>query len=79
MRPIVTDVPWSVYVCVSVCPLVITTSCAKTAELIEMPFGLWTRVSSRNHVLGPDPPEQEAIGGGATPGPLWSIGTTQRQ
>jgi len=24
---------------------------AKTAEAIEMPFGLWTRVGSRNHVL----------------------------
>jgi len=23
-------------------------SCAKTAESIEMPFGLWTRASSRN-------------------------------
>ena len=31
---------------------------AKTDELIEMPFGLWTRVGFRNHVLdrGPDPP-----------------------
>ena len=26
-------------------------SCAKTAELIEMPFGLRTRVGPRNHVL----------------------------
>jgi len=26
-------------------------SCAKTVEPIEMPFGLWTRVSSRVHVL----------------------------
>ena len=25
-------------------------SCAKTAEPIEMPFGLWTLVGSRNHV-----------------------------
>jgi len=24
---------------------------AKTAEPIEMPFGLWTRVGQRNHVL----------------------------
>jgi len=24
---------------------------AKTAELIEMPFGLWTRVGPMNHVL----------------------------
>ena len=31
---------------------------AKTAELIEMLFGLMTRVSPGNHVLdgGPDPP-----------------------
>ena len=26
-------------------------SCAKTAEPIEMPFGLWTRVGPRKHVL----------------------------
>jgi len=26
-------------------------SCAKSAELIEMPFGLWALVGSRNHVL----------------------------
>jgi len=32
-------------------------NCAKTAEPIEMPFGTWTRVGSRNPVLdgGPDP------------------------
>jgi len=31
-------------------------SCVKTAELIEMPFGLWARMRLRNHVLdrGPD-------------------------
>jgi len=30
---------------------------ARTAELIEMPFGLWAQVGSRNHVLNgsPDP------------------------
>jgi len=30
----------------------------KTAEPVEMPFGLWAQVGSRNHVLdeGPDPP-----------------------
>ena len=27
-------------------------SCAKMAEPIEMPFGLWTRVGTRKHVLG---------------------------
>jgi len=26
-------------------------SCAKTAEPIEMPFGLWTRVDRRKRVL----------------------------
>jgi len=26
-------------------------SCAKMAEPIEMPFGLWTRVVQRKHVL----------------------------
>jgi len=32
-------------------------SCAKTAEPIEMPFEMTTRVGQRNHVLdgGPDP------------------------
>jgi len=24
--------------------------CAKTAEQIKMPFGLWTRLGPRNHV-----------------------------
>ena len=35
----------------------------KTAEPIEMPFGVWTRVGPRNHVLsgGPDPPKEGAI------------------
>jgi len=27
-------------------------SCAKAAEPIEMPFGIWTRVGPRKHVLG---------------------------
>jgi len=40
-----------------VCLCVTILSRAKTAEPIEMPFGLWTRVGLRNHVLdgGPDP------------------------
>jgi len=29
-----------------------TVSCAEMAEPIEMPFGLWTLVGPRNHVLG---------------------------
>ena len=36
--------------------------CAKTAEQIKMPFGLWAWVGSRNHVLhgGPDPHAQKS-------------------
>ena len=43
-------------VCLSVAWSVATVSPAKTAELIEMPFGVWTRLDQRNHVLdeGPD-------------------------
>ena len=41
-RPIVANVLWSV------CLLVTTVSCAKTAKPIEMSFGMWTRVSPRN-------------------------------
>ena len=45
MRPIVTDrVAWSVG------RFVTLVSPAKTAEVIEMPFGLRTRVGQRNHV-----------------------------
>jgi len=53
MRPFATDVAWSV------CLLDTTVSHIKTAEPIEMPFGLWTRVYSRNYVLdgGPDNPK----------------------
>jgi len=38
-------------------------NCAKTAKPIEMPFGLWTQVGPRKHVLhgGPDPPCEGAI------------------
>jgi len=37
--------------------------CAKTAEPIEMPFGLWTWMGPRNRVLhgGSDPPWEETI------------------
>ena len=50
-----------VSVCLSVCPCVYVlgrrVSCAKTAELIEMPFGALTHEGPRNHVLNgsPDP------------------------
>ena len=33
--------------CLSVCLLVTTTSCAETAELIEIPFDVWTRRGPR--------------------------------
>jgi len=38
-------------------------SCAKTAEPIEMPLGVWTPVGRRNHVLGGAriPPGEGAI------------------
>ena len=49
MPPIVTDhVAWSVGL--SVCHSVTPNPC-KTAEPIEMPFGLWTRVVPRKHLL----------------------------
>jgi len=53
-RPTVTDVPWSVCVClcVSVCLLVTTVSPTKTDEPIEMPFRVLTPVGLRNQVLG---------------------------
>jgi len=52
VRPIVTDrVAWSVGLSVTL------VSHAKTAQQIEMPFGLRTQVGLRNNVLdgGPDP------------------------
>ena len=33
----------------------IAVSCVKTAEPIEMPFGLWARVGSGNYVLNGAP------------------------
>jgi len=55
MRPIVTDrIAWSVGWSVTV------VSHAKSAEPnqpIEMPFGLWARIGSRNHVLGVQMPQ----------------------
>jgi len=41
-------------VCLSVCLSVTIVSPAKTAEPIEMPFGIWIRVGSRKHVLDRD-------------------------
>jgi len=60
MRPIVTDrVAWSVGRSVTL------VSPAKTAEPIEMPFGLWLWMVPRNHKLdgGPDPLWEGAISG----------------
>jgi len=37
-------------------------SCAKAAEPIEMPFGTWTQVGTRKHVLG-----------GVHSGAMWQI------
>ena len=66
MRPIVTDtVAWSI--CRSVCRSICHTSePCKTAEPIEMPFGLRTRVGPMNRVLdcGPDPPWEGEISSG---------------
>ena len=42
-----------------VCQSVMVVSCAKTAELIDMPYGLWTWVGQRNHVLDGDPDPME--------------------
>jgi len=58
MRPIVTDrVAWSVGLSVTV------VSPAKTAQPIEMPFGLRTGIGPRNHCItrGSDPPLEGAI------------------
>ena len=38
----------------SVCRSVTVMSPAKPAEPIEMPFGIWTQVGSREHVLDGD-------------------------
>ena len=42
-------------VCLCVSLLDTTVSCVKMAEQLEMPFGLWTVVGPRNHVLGDGP------------------------
>jgi len=62
MRPIATDgVACSVGR--SVCRSDTTVSCAKTAEPIEMTFGMWTPVGPRKPCIrwGPNPPYEEAI------------------
>ena len=48
--------------CLSACDAT-TRYPAKTAGLIEMPFGKWSDMGPSNHVLdvGPDPPGEGAI------------------
>jgi len=51
-------------------------SCAKTAEPIETPFGTWTRVGPRNHILVSCTiliPTREAALLRAKMGPAWDI------
>jgi len=56
MRPTVTDgLMWFVHLSVTI------DSSAKMAELIDMPFGIWTQVGPRNHVLGPVRPCEGAF------------------
>ena len=44
-------------------------SCVKTAEPTDMPFGLWTRVSTGKHGLGGSP-DPTGYGGNFYPGQL---------
>jgi len=63
MRPIATDVEWSVCTSVYLCLLDTTMNRAKTVEPIDLPFELWTRVGPRNHVLsGSSDPYMERSG-----------------
>jgi len=64
-------------VCRSVCRSVTLVSPAKTAEAIELPLGLRTRVGPRNHVLDgvQIPPREGIILRGQRGVLLWSIGT----
>jgi len=62
MWSIVTDrVAWSVGLPVGLSVTLVNP--AKTAELINMPFGLSARIGPKNHVLDgvPDPPWEGAI------------------
>jgi len=54
MLSVVTDIAWSVFVCLSVSH---THKNYKTDEQIEVSFGKWTQVGPRYYVLdgGPDP------------------------
>ena len=74
MRPVATDVHSTSHVAWSVCVYVLGTrvSCAKTAELIEMPFGDdWSRCGSNEPCIrwGPDPALEEKLLTGRNYGP----------
>ena len=51
-------------VVLSICPLVTTVNSGKTADSIQMSFGVVGRVSPRNHVSFPGPHEKGQILGG---------------
>ena len=75
MRPIASHVHGLSVCLMSVCLLVTTMYCGKTAGPIEMPFGMLGGVGHSHHVLdgGPDPPMVRGNFGGFSP-PLKSIG-----
>ena len=60
MRPVVSDVPWSV----SMCLLDTAISCANTDEPINMLFGAWTQVGPRNRFRGGQISQREDSFGG---------------
>ena len=51
-------------VCLCVCVYVTGLNLAKTAESIEMLFGIWARVGPHNHVLDGGPTVRGSFGGG---------------
>ena len=68
MRPVATDVWCGLSVGLSVCDVTMRYP-AKTAGLIEMPFGMWAGVSHSNYVLagGLDPQGKGNFGVGKGP------------
>ena len=68
MQLTATDIARSV-ICVSVCVLGTRASCAKSVELIEMPFWGLTHVVARKRIIdgGPDPPWLGALLRGHVP------------
>ena len=63
IRPLLPTEYRGISVCMSACQSVTPVSPAKTAELIEVPFGLWAGMGPKHHVLhgSPDPPFEGAI------------------